>query len=129
MLTKQQSSPLSKLKSLVIIPLAGILFIAFACNQKEDIPTTKSLENKATVNETMAEPSGQTIQAKGVKVEGEVFTVVENPPTYKGGTQELIKYLQTNVKYPAEAKAKGIQGKVFVSFVVTRTGAIADVKI
>jgi TonB family protein len=129
MLTKEQSSPISKLKSLIIIPLTGILLVTFACNQSEDISDKKSKENKTTATETLPETSGKVITAKDVKVEGEVFTSVENPPMYKGGMQELINYLKANIQYPAEAKAKGIQGKVFVSFVVTKTGAIADVKI
>lgn len=58
-----------------------------------------------------------------------VFTQVEEMPEYPGGLGALRKYLAMNVKYPAEAQRNGIQGKVFVSFVVTRTGLVSNAKI
>lgn len=58
-----------------------------------------------------------------------VFEVVEKMPDFPGGMNGLIEYLKTNVKYPAEAHKAGIQGRVIVSFVVTKDGSISDAKI
>ncbi len=63
-------------------------------------------------------------------VEEEIFTIVESMPEFPGGGQEaLFKYLQKEMKYPQVAKENGIQGTVFVNFVVGKDGKIRDVKI
>lgn len=61
--------------------------------------------------------------------EAAIFTVVESMPEFKGGMQQLYTYLGTNIKYPVMAKESGIQGKVYVTFVVERDGSITDVKV
>lgn len=61
--------------------------------------------------------------------EAPIFTVVESMPTFPGGDEARIKYLQENLKYPQMARESGIQGRVFVTFVVERDGNITDVKI
>jgi periplasmic protein TonB len=63
------------------------------------------------------------------KVETEIFTVVEEQPAYPGGDEARSKYLQDNIKYPEEAKELGIQGRVFVTFVVEVDGSITDVRV
>jgi len=62
-------------------------------------------------------------------VQAEIFTVVEEQPGYPGGEEARISYLQQNIKYPEEAKELGIQGKVFVTFVVEVDGSITDVRV
>jgi len=62
-------------------------------------------------------------------VETEIFTVVESMPEFPGGMGELMKFLAQNIKYPPLAKESGIQGRVFINFVVEPTGAISNVKI
>ena len=59
----------------------------------------------------------------------EPYTIVEQMPEYPGGIDALKAYLMSNIKYPSEAHQKGIQGKVFVSFVVTKTGSISNAKV
>lgn len=61
--------------------------------------------------------------------EAPIFTVVESMPEFKGGMGELYVYLGNNIKYPVMAKESGIQGKVYVTFVVERDGSITDVKV
>ncbi|HSG67464.1 MAG TPA: energy transducer TonB [Bacteroidales bacterium] len=61
--------------------------------------------------------------------EAPIFTVVESMPEFLGGMQELYTYLGNNIKYPVMAKESGIQGKVYVTFVVERDGSITDVKV
>jgi periplasmic protein TonB len=63
------------------------------------------------------------------KVEAEIFTVVEEQPAYPGGEEGRMKFLQDNIKYPEEAKELGIQGRVFVTFVVEVDGSITDVRV
>ena len=59
----------------------------------------------------------------------EFFMVVENMPEFPGGDLGLMKYIQKNVKYPAIAKEYNITGKVYVSFIVDRSGSVTNVKI
>lgn len=58
----------------------------------------------------------------------QIFTFVENPPTFPGGEEALQKYLRKNVRYPHMASENGISGTVFVTFVVDSEGKIKDVK-
>ncbi len=59
----------------------------------------------------------------------EFFMVVENMPEFPGGDLGLMKYIQRNVKYPPIAKEYNITGKVYVSFIVDKTGTVTNVKI
>ena len=61
--------------------------------------------------------------------EAEIFTVVESMPAFPGGMGALMTYLAKNIKYPALAKESGIQGKVFINFVVEPDGSISHVKV
>ena len=57
----------------------------------------------------------------------EVFVVVEDMPSFPGGNVQ--KWIAKNVKYPVLAMENGIQGKVFIQFVIERDGSITDVKV
>ena len=61
--------------------------------------------------------------------EAPIFSVVESMPEFPNGMQELYVYLGNNIKYPVMAKESGIQGKVYVTFVVEKDGSITDVKV
>jgi len=58
-----------------------------------------------------------------------VFEVVEQKPQFPGGDAALMKYLGEHIRYPAMAQENNIQGVVVVQFVVTKTGAIGEVKV
>ncbi|HEY1164342.1 MAG TPA: M56 family metallopeptidase [Chitinophaga sp.] len=66
---------------------------------------------------------------ENVNHNGEVFTVVEEPPKFPGGEEALAVYLSKNIRYPKEAREKNIKGTVFVQFVVDADGTIKDAKI
>ena len=58
--------------------------------------------------------------------EEEIFMVVEESPEFPGGVQALLEYLRKNIKYPQICKDNNIQGRVLISFVVNKDGAIVD---
>ena len=60
---------------------------------------------------------------------GDVFDVVEVMPQFPGGPQELFNFLAKNIKYPAEAENAGKQGRVIVTFVVSKDGSIRDTRV
>lgn len=49
-------------------------------------------------------------------------------PEFPGGEKALYKFIQTNLKYPNEARKAGIEGRVFVEFMVEKDGAVTNVK-
>jgi TonB family protein len=59
----------------------------------------------------------------------QVFFVVEEMPEYPGGEAALRNQIASTVKYPEEAQQKGIQGRVYVTFVVSRDGTVKHAKI
>ncbi|MBQ9254612.1 MAG: energy transducer TonB, partial [Bacteroidales bacterium] len=61
--------------------------------------------------------------------EEEIFTIVEVPASFPGGMQALSKYLSEHIKYPETARTNGIQGKVYITFVVEKDGSISNAKI
>jgi periplasmic protein TonB len=58
-----------------------------------------------------------------------IFTVVEDQPSFPGGEEARIRFLQENLRYPQMAREAGIQGTVFVTFVVERDGSVTDVRV
>jgi periplasmic protein TonB len=81
-----------------------------------------------------------TLDALGVKVvtdqvpdEGEgsddVFMIVEEMPQFPGGQEGLFKFLAGNIRYPEEAVEAGIEGTVYVTFVVGKDGSIGEARV
>jgi protein TonB len=50
-------------------------------------------------------------------------------PEFPGGDGELMPFIQRNVTYPQPELMNGIQGKVWIRFVVMETGDITDVEV
>jgi len=57
------------------------------------------------------------------------FVSVETQPSFPGGMQNFYTYLKKNLRYPADAKANKVEGKVFISFVVEKDGSLMDIKV
>ncbi|HEX7585545.1 MAG TPA: TonB family protein, partial [Prolixibacteraceae bacterium] len=68
-------------------------------------------------------------QKEITKNEGSVYTIVEEMPSFPGGVEALNAFINGNLKYPPIALENGIQGRVFVSFVVGKDGEIKNVKV
>lgn len=58
-----------------------------------------------------------------------VFQIVEEMPKFPGGKNAMMKYLAETINYPTIAKEKGIQGRVYCSFVVAKDGSIKNAKV
>lgn len=69
----------------------------------------------------------QTVEKE--KEEEKIFVIVEEMPEFPGGELALRKYIASAIKYPTVATENGIQGTVFVSFVIDRDGVVSNVKI
>ncbi|HOZ29596.1 MAG TPA: energy transducer TonB [Bacteroidales bacterium] len=73
------------------------------------------------------------VQSFEVEVEEEVepiaFAVVEDKPLFPGGDAALMKFIADNTKYPEIAKENGIQGRVFIQFVIDKNGNVTKVQV
>jgi len=102
---------------------------------KEDLVKYKALFSDSGF-EFISDSLGNTflikkeiVQPKSLSADEQIFFIVEEMPEYPGGEMELRKFIANSVKYPTDAQDKGIQGKVYVTFVVSKDGSIADAKI
>ena len=59
----------------------------------------------------------------------EIFTIVEESATFPGGITAFYEYLKKELKYPRQAQRMGIEGRVFVQFVVERDGRLTDIHV
>jgi TonB family protein len=80
-------------------------------------------EDNANVNVSTTNAQNSTGDSK------DLYEVVEELPNYNGGTEALQKFLEANIRYPDEAKKAGIEGKVYVNFVVNAEGHVMEAKI
>jgi len=87
-----------------------------------------TIDIEATVFTEVEEFTPIIVEEEEVEEE-QIFTIVEDQPSFPGGDAALMRYLQENLKYPTMAREAGIQGTVFVTFVVERDGSITDVRI
>ncbi len=119
MLQKPQTHRRALLGYALALPLAALLVM---CTQPDrDLSQADKPGTETTIHANQS--------ARQANVDGEIFTVVENQPEFQGGMKELGAYLQKNLRYPASAQKANAQGRVFISFIVTKTGEIADVKL
>ena len=57
------------------------------------------------------------------------FTIVEEEASFPGGNKAWAKFLNKNLKYPKMAKRMGIEGRVYLSFIVDTDGTISDIEV
>jgi len=59
----------------------------------------------------------------------EIFTIVEESASFPGGLAAWGKFLKKQLKYPRQAQRMGIEGRVFIQFIVERDGSLTDIKV
>lgn len=99
----------SRWKLALLLPLTVIALFIVSCTDK-DTPIEQ------------IEPA-EEIAAQAPEME--VFTVVEEMPTFNGGEPiEFRKYIAKNLKYPVEAREHGVTGKIIIKFIVDTEGKV-----
>lgn len=58
-----------------------------------------------------------------------VFDFVDKMPEFPGGQVEMIKFLSKNINYPTVALDQGLQGSIYVQFVIWKDGSVREVKV
>ena len=74
-------------------------------------------------------PVSETLNLDELQDESEVFFIVEEMPEYPGGEAALRKFISEKILYPVIAQENGIQGTVYVSFVVSADGSVRNARI
>lgn len=91
------------------------------------------IEDELEIEDTEADQDTQVeiveIEEEEEEEEAQVFFIVENMPEFPGGDLELRKHIAQNIQYPEIAKENGIQGKVYIQFVVNQKGKVEQVKV
>ncbi|HUS85868.1 MAG TPA: M56 family metallopeptidase, partial [Bacteroidales bacterium] len=153
MMTKKRSGKFAGLKLLLVLPLILMFFMGFSC-KSENIETLlpaeeikEGLETKSLTGELETKELKDVLEKEQIIVsydfktldivsnkevleEKEIFVVVEEMPTFMGGdVNKFREWVQRNVQYPPVARENGIQGKVFVMFVVREDGSVSDAQI
>ena len=100
-----------------------------------EVPDEKKIEEEIEINmdtEVTEETKVEEIKIAPVEEEKEdinqIFLVVEETAAPQGGMPAFYEFVGKKLKYPAQARRMGIEGKVFVEFVIERDGSITDVK-
>ena len=115
MMTKKRTSQLANLKLLLVLPVAGIIFLSIST--KTDSPLSGGLSD-TTSSSVIRETTDEV-----------PFVTVEEMPVFPGGDAELLRFIAEATIYPEAAKLKGIQGKIIVKFCITATGSITQISI
>jgi len=98
----------------------------------EIVEDDEEIEEEIEIEDTEADESMEIepiVVEEEEYEEPEIFTIVEDMPSFPGGEAALFKYLGENIKYPAMAKDAGITGTVFVTFVVKENGTVSAVRV
>lgn len=100
----------------------------------EEVPTIEEIkQNEVAAVEVEGDAQvvfEEPVQAVVVEEdENKIFMVVEQQPEFEGGYEAMMNFIKKNMRYPASARRMGIDGTVYVSFVVGKDGSIADVKV
>ena len=106
---KQQTKNVSLWKLGTLMSLCTLLFIVFACTEELD----KRSAELGVENESIQE---------------EVFTKVEEQPEFEGGMDGFYQYISGEIRYLAQARRLGVEGQVYVQFVVERDGSLSHVE-
>lgn len=106
----------------ISIPLLAMVFYVFSCKEEDEMAKLDALSEQYKNAETDEEKAA-------LADADEVFMVVEDQPTPEGGMEAFYDYIRTHLKYPAEARSAGIEGKVFVQFIVDTDGSLKDVEV
>ena len=101
---------------------------------EEEVETTEEVNQAITAvvgtgAPSAVVPTGPVGPVVEVDDDERIYEVVEENAQFPGGDEACMKWLAEHLKYPSVCQEQGVQGRVFVSFVVNKDGSIVDVEI
>ena len=114
-----------------VIATATTTIIIFSNNNKEIQDEIKSqvAEEKLKLEQRLSEEQTESENKERNYEDEEIFQIVEEMPQFLGGEEKLMEYVAKNITYPLIARETGIQGRVFIGFVVEPDGSISNVRL
>jgi protein TonB len=99
----------------------------------EEVPTIEEIKQHEVAAVEIEGPTEIVFEEPVAEVvveedENKIFTVVEQNPEFHGGYEAMMNFIKKNMRYPASARRMGVDGTVYVSFVVSKDGSISEVK-
>lgn len=96
-----------------------------------DIRIDAEADESLVMEEFIAPPPAPItkIQDEEEVFEQQIFLVVEEDPEFVGGDAARMKFLSENIVYPQMARESGIQGTVYLTFVIERDGSVTDIQV
>ncbi len=86
-----------------------------------DVETTEDMEVEQVIYEPVFEEVEEEVE--------EIFTIVEEQPSFPGGISKFYEYVANSIEYPSSARRLNITGRVFVKFVIEKDGTVTDVQV
>lgn len=129
MMTKTRSAAWTLLKVTLALPALLAVVLYFVAGNM-NVLIAQDTQKAAQLEQQKATQAGQqkTI-SQNKPSEPEAFKEVDIMPQFPGGQEAMVKYLVTNIKYPDEAKKKGLQGTVLVQYIVEKDGSITNTEV
>ncbi|MBE6296119.1 MAG: TonB family protein [Bacteroidales bacterium] len=129
MMCKEKSKKWRCAKALYIVPVAAIAALAFTTVEPVNAAESETLPKGSEIIANNEKETAENYVQQLPDGDDKVYQVCENAPAFPGGTYAMYKYLADNIKYPADAKAAGKEGRVIVQFVVRKDGSVSDVSV
>lgn len=137
MMRKSKSNPWRRSKVLYVIPVTTLALSVFATPEivspVQDV--VSKFEGKGTDTSADLQAIGKfspeimgEVQNATTANEDTIYGKVDKNAEYPGGTEALMKFMMTNLKYPETCRKEGIQGRVVIKFVVNTDGSIVDME-
>lgn len=137
MMQKSKSSKWMCGKVLYILPVATLALSAFAtagpsrsaANPKGEVSTlTLNGQAKARESATAAlQSADSTLQS--IKASADYCETATVPPCFPGGEHAMWSFVGRNVRYPAAALGRGVQGRLLVQFLVEKDGSVSNIRV
>jgi len=127
MMHKTNSNRWMMTKAVVLPALMALAVVAFAKPKVESIPVTEESTEPTIANITT--PPEVNTEVSLPANNDSIYVKVEKDAVFSGGEDAMYKWIANNIKYPEECKAKEIQGRVLIQFVVNKDGSLSDAKI
>ena len=98
---------------------------------EEDVEIAPEVLESVAPKEEELKVEEKEVQPEAVDMYDEPldFRVVEDLPQFPGGAVEFMKWLTKNLKYPASAQQRKVQGRVVAQFIVNQDGSVSDIQI
>lgn len=101
-------------------------------NEEPDKTDIDGKEDSKTIGDEEGLPESQAdtpTPAEPVSTGEPQKVLLEQVPSYSGGEKEMLRFIYSNIRYPDAARDAGIQGTVYISFIVEKDGSISNVTI